>query len=274
MGNLSRRTFVGMAGCAAASLLAACRSKADDVAEEVEPDKGVAQSGEQVEPEPEPIQEQVGPRTAGAIVLEAIARRDEGEQGTTPFGGAAFTFGCDGSSVRIPCTYDELVAGCGLEARDLGYAPDPNADPAYDGNDYQDSAFLFLPDSENFASAAMYVSAQVIGEDGLPGAYLLDGDRHVFEANRYGDCPVYRVSADFQGWDLEKDVTRYEFAGGIRLGMTRDEVYGLLGEPARTYGGDLGDDAAEFCDGCQRLTVGFNDRGAWVIEMLYDPFDA
>lgn len=271
MSILSRRTFMEMAGCAAVSLLAACQAKTNDTDESMEPDEGQEQPAE--EGEPEPVQEQAGPLTAGQVVLEAIAHRDE-EEATTPFGGAAFTFGCDGSVVRIPCTYDELVEGCGLEVRDLGYAPDPDADPAFDGNDYQDNAFLFLPGSENFASAGMYVSAQVIGDNGLPGAYLVSGDQHVFEASRYGDCPVYRVSADYQGWDLEEDVTRYEFAGGVRLGMSRDEVYGLLGDPTRTYGGDLGDDAAEFCDGYQKLTVGFSDDKASVVELYYDPFSS
>ena len=61
------------------------------------------------------------------------------------FGGAAFVFGCDDSTVRIPCTYSEFLSGSGLDPHNYEYAPDPDRNPVDDGKNFEEDGELFLP---------------------------------------------------------------------------------------------------------------------------------
>lgn len=192
-------------------------------------------------------------------------------EGTKPWSGTNFTFGVDGNEVRIPCTYSDFCAKSGLEVGSLEYARNPEQRPADDGDDYMSFCFLNPPGGKTSVTVNLHVATYEESDDGLDRVYLVDANgQHIFEHETYGDCTAYTVVVDWQTWDDLDEVSRYRFAGGIRLGMTRDEVHELLGEPDKINDTGDGDTLEHWVDGDQYIGVAFSKRGAILIQMGYD----
>ena len=160
-----------------------------------------------------------------------------GIETTTPFGGSNFTFGLDDNMVRIPCTYREFIEATGLELYE-DYASDPARNPVDDGKDCSEFSFLLIPGTNTYATASYHLQ-KIYNQDGVivrTETYLDDKeDREArIKVDSYGDCIVYMVYAFGLTLDEIEQNSRFTFPCGVKIGMSRDEVYERLGEPYKT----------------------------------------
>lgn len=153
---------------------------------------------------------------------------------TTPFGGENFTFTCNGSSVRLPCTYGELLSATGMEPLEE-YGCDPN----------------------DQVGDALYSLVRIPGyEDDVNVLFSAKG------CSVYGECMVYEVGIDWQDWDDEAELSSYEFPCGLKLGMSFDEACSRYGEPDVSR--EALDWLGQWVDGdCRIDAMFYNDRGGW-----------
>ena len=193
--------------------------------------------------------------------------QDTDEPAIALFGGAAFVFGCDDSTVRIPCTYSELISNSGLQTRDYEYAPDPDRDPVDDGKDFKESGQLFL--SGNAMSASFYLDIAQYNLDEHGGhVYITKDGNYTFKADTYGGGKVFMVFANYYSWDDPAEAVRFNFPCGAKLLMSLDELHSLWGEPyASEYKGDTF--VEYYMDGLCIIVVGYDDGIATSIELAY-----
>ena len=198
---------------------------------------------------------------------EGSANASEESYSHALFGGAAFVFGCDDSTVRLPCTYSEFISGAGFETHDYAYAPDPERNPVDDGSQFQESGQLFLPESSMSASFYLDIAQYSVDEDG-GHVYLMKDGNHVFKADTYGGGKVYMVFANYYSWDDPAEAVRFNFPCGAKLLMSTDEIHALWGAPyASEYKGETF--VEYYMDGLAILVVGYDDGIATSIELAY-----
>lgn len=156
-------------------------------------------------------------------------------------------FGCDGHSVSLPCSYAKFLADSGLERREDVTYPAPTVDQSTSGGKFNDHPDLYLPGADHYAMVWLK-------QDG---------------ASVYGDATVFRVGVSAEVGDDPIAAERCEFAGGVTLGMSEDEVDMRLGG---AYKVDMKGDYLYkvYMDGDYVLTVCLKNDVVAVLEICYD----
>ena len=208
--------------------------------------------------------------TAQDVAEDATVPEDEAKEEThvnALFGGAAFVFGCDDSTVRIPCTYSEFISGAGFETPDYAYAPDPDRNPVDDGKNFEEDGQLSLPGGSMHASFYLDIAQYDLDENG-GHVYIKRDGNYTFKADTYGGGKVFMVFANYYSWDDPNEAVRFNFPCGVKLLMSSDEIHSIWGEPYISE--SKGDTFVEYyMDGLDILVVGYNNDVATSIELAY-----